>query len=211
MDTLWNGEAMVHLMEVSEPVIHHTAAILIISLLSVIGAWAIRIWRDRRYGVFVRIVSAWVEDPQPGAYPSFQYKTLWQGRALDLFHRHSVTRTFVTAFRRIEDGLFDARSWKAETAKQVLEIVDNQISMQFAAGSLAKAVRDKDVTTGEFYLGAFRVEAGALMLLMRPEDVCKAIEARGAGPFEELKSARRMFDALEHQEGEFLDRIVLYS
>src|SRR3989338_5693340 len=92
MDTLWNGEAMVRFIEVSEPVIHHTAAILIISLLSVIGAWAIRIWRDRRYGVFVRIVSAWVEDPQPGAYPSFQYKTLWQGRALDLFHRHCVSQ-----------------------------------------------------------------------------------------------------------------------
>lgn len=139
----------------------HLVVMVFASAVTGLVTWIGIRWRAYMYGKTVHVHVSWLEQVPSGA-TSLLSKILWRGPALELLHSKSASRTLVRA-SRWKKGLMDKGSWNKPNAERILGIIADHVSRQFAAGAIARAMGDKDVTCGMFCIGAYN-EGGEISI-----------------------------------------------
>lgn len=154
-----------------EPYSHHLVAICLASGVTLLVTWIVHQWKTYRYGKLVSVCLFWVDRIGDHPNPGMRSKVLWKGPALELLHSRTLTKRFVGASRWQVNGPMAKGAWKPERAAKVLDTIGDHLSRQFAAGAVARAMGDKDVTCGTFLMTAFAVQDGIEVRLIRKEDL----------------------------------------
>lgn len=152
----------------------HVVVMVLASAATGLATWIGIKWRSYMYGKIVHVHISWLE--VEGDASVLQSKILWSGPALQLLHRKSVSRTLVRA-SRWKKGFLDKGSWNQQKAERTLNVIANHVSRQFAAGAIGRAMGDKDVTKGTFWIGAYNEGSEISINLVNGPDLERISEA----------------------------------
>ncbi len=112
-----------------------------------------------------------------------------------------VAATLVRATRRSgRNKMLDLQYWTEEEAQRCLRRIDDTVSVQFAAGSIAKANHDKDVAERVYVIGVFmRYNNISVVLIPRVELEKFGQEGSGliAGDGQSLREMNELYEAVQ--------------
>lgn len=162
----WLGQSV-------EGAAHHGMALILVSVLGLVGGWILHWWRHREYGCMLE-VRLCIVDPIPSkdeGKQMFFSETIWEGQATDYIHDLPAVQSLTRSSRKMrESGLL---ALKPKHAKKILTLCANQIRQRFAEGYMAKAMDDADVTQRPLVMGLFRNTEGTsqvTLLVMTTND-----------------------------------------
>jgi|CXWL01.1.fsa_nt_gi hypothetical protein len=133
---------------------HHGLALLIVSVVGLLGGCLLHWWRRHQYGCLMNVVVCRIDSLKTLGVENFSTDTIWEGQATDFVRDLAAAKSLTRSSRRMRGtGLLQLRK---KDAQKILTLCANQIRQQFAAGFIAKAMDDEGVTERAFILGLFK-------------------------------------------------------
>lgn len=202
--------------KIGEHAVHHALVVILFSVVGMVTGVIWHRWKMSRYGMRVTTRVCWMEkDLSPKL--TLIDKVVRTGSALEMAGGKDAAAALVRAAKRCragQDVLISHPCWQLKIAKSVLERLSNGVEAKFAGGSIAKAMRDKDVTRGEFLLAAFRRGDEVSVIMARTEDLRPFLlpnyESQIEGDVEEMREMKRLSSLFLDYSNECATFVVLY-